>query len=114
MEDKITKNNEQKALPNSTAVLVLGILSIVCCFCYGIVGVILGIIALVLSKKAIELYEKTPNNYRPESYANLKAGRVCGIIGLIISSLYFLFIILYLILVSAAIVSEADIPWEQF
>ena len=37
----------QQQLPNATAVLVLGIISIVGCFCYGIIGLILGIIALV-------------------------------------------------------------------
>lgn len=36
-------------LPNSTLVLVLGILSLIFCWCYGFVGLILGIIAVVLS-----------------------------------------------------------------
>ena len=35
----------QQQLPNSTAVLVLGIISIVGCFCYGILGLILGLIS---------------------------------------------------------------------
>ncbi|MBS1563194.1 MAG: hypothetical protein JST39_02345, partial [Bacteroidetes bacterium] len=32
--------NPQMPLPNATPVLVLGIISIVGCFCYGIVGLI--------------------------------------------------------------------------
>ena len=43
-------------LPNSTAVLVLGIISIPTCFCYGIVGMICGIIALVMNGRATKLY----------------------------------------------------------
>ena len=47
----------QQSLPNATVVLVLGILSIVFCCCYGILGLIPAIIALVLSKKDRALYE---------------------------------------------------------
>ena len=36
-------------LPNATAALVLGIISIVGALCYGIVGIICGIIGLVLA-----------------------------------------------------------------
>ena len=42
---------DQQKLPNATAVLVLGILSIVTCCCYGIPGIVAGIIGLVLYKK---------------------------------------------------------------
>ena len=34
---------ERKELPNATAVLVLGVLSLVFCWCYGIIGLVLGI-----------------------------------------------------------------------
>lgn len=44
-------DQNKKDLPNSTAVLVLGILSLVFCWCYGIVGLILGIIAVALSER---------------------------------------------------------------
>ena len=33
---------KKKDLPNATAVLVLGILSLVFCWCYGFVGLVLG------------------------------------------------------------------------
>ncbi len=115
MEDKIKKNNESVAqvpLPNSTAVLVLGILSIVCCFCYGVIGLVLAIIALSLAKKSNSLYNKSPDNYKAESFSNLKAGRICAIIGLILSALYLVFIVLYIMLIALAVVSEADMPWE--
>ena len=83
----------QQPLPNATAVLVLGILSIVLCCCYGIVGLILGVIALVLAGKAKALYNSNPDAYTLASFKNLNAGRVCAIIGIALSSVYLLFCI---------------------
>ena len=77
----------QIPVPNSAAVLVLGIISIALCWCYGVVALTCGIIALVLSNKALVLYKANPNAYTPSSYNNLKAGRVCAIIGLCLSAL---------------------------
>ncbi len=103
-------NTTQQSLPNATAVLVLGILSIVLCFCYGVVGVILGIIALVLSGKASKLYKSSPSSYTESSYKNMKAGRVCAIIGLSLSSLYLLYFIVVISFYGAILTS---MPWEQ-
>ena len=36
-------NGAKKDLPNATVVLVLGILSLIFCWCYGFFGLILGI-----------------------------------------------------------------------
>ena len=85
--------NLQQPLPNATAVLVLGILSIVMCF----VGVILGIIAVVLANKDLKLYNASPEVYSPGSYNNLKAGRICAIIGLILNALLVAFYAVILI-----------------
>lgn len=85
----------QKGLPNATAVLVLGILSIVVCFCYGILGIICGIIALVLAGKDQKLYKEDAGLYTSGSYSNLKAGKVCAIIGLVISILYLIVLIFF-------------------
>ncbi len=79
--------NMQQPLPNATAVLVLGILSLVMCF----VGVILAIISLVLANKDIKLYNASPEVYTPGSYSNLKSGRICAIIGLVLNVLLVLF-----------------------
>lgn len=86
-------------LPNATAILVLGIISIVGCVCYGTVGLICGIIALVLAGKAKKLVDHNPNLYSPGSVSNMKAGRICAIIGTILSGLCLLFFILYFIFV---------------
>ncbi|OBW42707.1 hypothetical protein AB670_00920 [Chryseobacterium sp. MOF25P] len=77
--------NQQK-LPNATAVLVLGIVSIVGCCCYGVLGLIAGIIGLVLYKKDNALYQSNPTLY--SDYNNLNTGRILCIIGLILSALY--------------------------
>lgn len=75
-------------LPNATAVLILGILSIVTCCCYGILGLILGIIALVLAKKDSALYKISPQSYT--NYSNLNIGRILAIIGIVLSAIYLL------------------------
>ncbi|MDC3352079.1 CCC motif membrane protein [Crocinitomicaceae bacterium] len=68
-------------LPNATAVLVLGILSIVTCFIYGIPGLVMGIIALYLHKTDRELYQTDPSRYA-QSNQTSNAGKICAIIGL--------------------------------
>lgn len=82
----------EKNLPNANAVLVLGIFSLVTCFIYGILGLILGIIALVLHKKDKALYLSNPSIYE-QSFKNSKAGNICALIGVILSAIYVLFII---------------------
>jgi hypothetical protein len=86
-------------IPNSTAVLVLGIISLPVCFCYflfGIPGLVLSIIALVLSNKARVVYEKNPSLYTQASYNNLKAGKICAIIGLAINGVCLIGMIIYI------------------
>lgn len=87
--------NEQK-LPNSQAVFILGICSIVgSCCCSGIVGLICGIIGLVLYKKDNQLYQSNPEMYAT-SFTQLSNGRIMCIIGTIIGALgtaYLIFIL---------------------
>ena len=82
---------EKRNLPNGTAVLVLGILSIVTCCCYGFIGIILGIIALVLANKDLKIYQANPELYL--NYKNVSIGRVLGIIGIVLSSIFLILII---------------------
>ncbi len=77
---------EKQSLPNATVVLIMGILSIVGCCCYGAPGIIFGIIAIILAKKATNLYNENPEIY--EGIGNVKAGKIMGIIGLILSILF--------------------------
>ena len=71
-------NNYENDSGYSVAALVLGILSIMLCCCYGIVGLILGTLGLVFALK----YKKS-NNGRMNAPATV--GLVCSIIGLILS-----------------------------
>ena len=80
------QNNGYNGQPQSIACLILGICGIVFCFCYGIVGVICSIVALVLHGKAVEL------DGFESSYA--KAGKICAIIGIVIGVIYLILTIL--------------------
>ncbi len=115
MEENQTVQNQplggQISVPNSTGVLVLGIISIALCWCYGIIGLASGIIALIMAGKAKALYEAEPDKYTESSFKNLKAGRICALIGTILSSLYAVFIIVYVIFMGAAL---TQLPWDQF
>lgn len=95
-----TNTTWSENLPDSTAVLVLGILSIIGSFCYGIVGLILGIIAVALAGRPERLYRQNPTKYSNSSYGNLKAGRVCGIIGICISALFVLGMLLFFVAIA--------------
>ena len=86
-------SNRQQTLPNSTTVLVLGILSIVVCF-------ICGIIALIMSSGDKRLYEQNPGLYTVSSYDMLKAGRICAIVSL---CLWGIGIVIYVAIIAFAI-----------
>lgn len=90
--------SNQQQLPNATVVLVMGILSIVMCF----IGLILGIIGLVLANKDLKLYNSGPELYSSTSYSNLKTGRICSIIGLILNGCLALFYIVFIIIAIAS------------
>jgi uncharacterized protein YqhQ len=88
----------QQNLPNSTTVLVLGILSIVfSCWYFSIVGVVLSILALVLANRDLSLYYSNKSQYTLSSFNNVKAGRICALIGLAVAIIFFIFFILILV-----------------
>ncbi len=76
---------ERQQLPNSTLILIFGILSIIGCCCYGVLGIIFGIIALVMAKRATEIYNAEPELYT--GYQNVKTGKILAIIGLVLSAI---------------------------
>lgn len=93
---------EKQKLPNASAVLILGILSILTCCCWGIIGLVLGIVALNLAKKDLALYMENPEMY--QGYSNITTGRVLAIIGIVLSSIYLLInIYMYAVLGEAGI-----------
>lgn len=102
--------NQQK-LPNATAVLVLGIVSIVGCCCYSIPGLICGIIALVLAKKDGELYRQNPEMY--SSYGQLNAGKIMAIIGICFSVLYAVYVIVMISTVGWEAMKDPQLMQEK-
>jgi hypothetical protein len=70
----------QQPLPNATAVLVLGICSIVVCGICGIIG-------LVMGNNALKAYDANPSAYTETSLGNVRAGRICSIIGICLMGL---------------------------
>ena len=74
----------REPLPNATTILILGILSIVVCQ-------LLGIVALIMGNNSIDLYKRNPGSYSAESYNNVKAGRICGIIGICLLAFVIIF-----------------------
>tara|TARA_R110002072_G_scaffold287067_1_gene452308 strand:- start:10583 stop:10936 length:354 start_codon:yes stop_codon:yes gene_type:complete len=90
-------------LPNATATLVLGIISIVGCIFYGIPGLICGIIAIALHSKDKKIY-KTDVNHYAASFKNSQAGFICGIIGTILSGLMFLYFVIIILIFSSVFI----------
>lgn len=97
---------EQK-LPNSQAVLILGILSIPLCCCYGIVGIVLGVVALVLAKKAMALYQENPGQY--SGLQNVKTGKLLAIIGIVLGAIFLIFVIY----VNFLVPEEQLLEWQR-
>jgi ABC-type Fe3+ transport system permease subunit len=87
-------NIKEEDIPHSKTVLILGIVSIPSCFCFGIVGVIIAFFTFYLHKKAILSYTSNSEKYRKTSYNNLKTGKICATIGLILGLMYLLFVAL--------------------
>jgi len=104
---------QKQQLPNATAVLVLGIISVVfsAVCCYG-VGLVLGIIGLALSSHGRRLYKQNPDMY--DGYKNLNAGFVMSIIGICVTALWLIIAILYYIIVGTFLFSNfAHNNWNQ-
>lgn len=94
MEMETTFKGTQK-LPNATGVLILGILSLIGCCCYGVPGLIFGIIALILAAGDTKRYNENPEAF--SNYGNVKAGKILAVIGIVMSIL-FLALILFFVL----------------
>ena len=75
----------KEKLPHSTAALVLGIFSIITCCFNGIPGLILSILGLMQSNKAIAIHNEDTELY--EGIGNANAGRVISIIGIVFSAI---------------------------
>jgi hypothetical protein len=107
-ELKTTPQTKQQ-LPNASATLVLGILSVITgC---SIIGLILGIIGLAISSKDKKMYDENPTAYA--GYGNLNAGRILSIIGIVLGGLIILYLVIWgLIIGGASLAFLRDINWS--
>ena len=101
----ISTNTPKPVLPNASAVLVLGILSIIPFGCVPL-GLIIGIIGLVLSKDGLLAYRHNPDQY--SGYGTLNSGRVLCIIGVILGSINIVWWIIILSVGGAIATSLVD------
>lgn len=102
--------NQQK-LPNATTVLVLGIVSIVTCCCYGVISLITGGIGIYLAKKDEALYQADPTLY--SDYNNLKTGKILSIIGIVLGALYLVYVVVLIATVGLDALTDPDLMQER-
>lgn len=102
---------EKQKLPNSTLILVFGIISILTCCCYGIVGLILGIVAIILAQKATKIYLENPEDYT--GYSNVKTGKILAIIGVILSLIYLITVIYFYATIGYEGLEEIQRNWIE-
>lgn len=92
---------QKSTLPNATAVLILGICSIVFgCF---FVGLVLGIIGVVLAGKPRKLYKENPAAW--DGYGQLNAGFIMSIIGIAIGAIYTIYYLIIVAIIGGAATS---------
>lgn len=107
-----SRQETQIPVPNASAVLVLGILSILGSFCYGIPGLILAIIGLALGVSPTREYRLNPNRYTDSSYSTLKAGKICSIIGLVLALVVVVVFVIFFLFVAAK--ANEPFRYQQF
>lgn len=85
----------KEKLPHSQSALILGISSIItACCCWGVIGIILGILGLVNANKAIRIHEQEPDAF--DGINNAQTGKTTSIIGIVIgviSMLWYIYIL---------------------
>lgn len=87
LDTDVLRNSTEKAwLPKAIGCMILGIMSIIGGFQYGIPGIVCGIIALSYYSKDKPLYNSDPIKYA-KPYKYLRAGKITAIIGLVFSTL---------------------------
>ena len=80
--------------PKAGTINSLGIIGLVCTFVFGIVGLILNIIALSMSAGVMNDINSNPGRYTEASIRKVKTGRTCAIVGLSIQGAAILILLL--------------------
>ncbi|WP_373071521.1 CCC motif membrane protein [Zeaxanthinibacter enoshimensis] len=82
---------EQQKLPNVTIAIVLSILGYLCCCIWGVPGIVLGGIALILIRGDEKKYMAAPETY--SNYKQLKTAKIMAIIAIALGVLTLLYIL---------------------
>ena len=77
---------EQQKLPYANLILIFGIISIITCCCYGIVGLVFGITAWILAHRALKLHAEHSDQY--EGVQTVKTGKILAIVGVVLNVIY--------------------------
>lgn len=102
---------EQQKLPNTGAIIGLSIASILLCWCYGVLGLLLSIVALILASKATKLYNEDPEAYT--DIKTVKTGKVLAIIGIILNILFLLAIVWVISIIGLDALQDEELMRER-
>lgn len=102
---------EKQKLSFALPVIILGIFSILFCWCYGVFGLLLNIIALILAHINTKSYKENPDLY--SNYSSLKVGKVINYIGLILNILFLIFIIWFFMLIGFENLQDEELMQEK-
>jgi len=101
---------ERQNLPGASTITTLWIIALVFLLvgcCCGILGalpsMILSIIALVMVKKNLRLFQEQPEDFVAHSYKSVKTGRIMSIITLVLSSIITIISLIYIIFFGAGV-----------
>lgn len=97
----------QQELPNASVVLILGIIALIISFFNSLVGLVTGIVSLVMARNTEKLYNQTPRLYTLSSLSNMRSGKTCAIIGIVLAILKIILIGIILALLGTLI------PWGE-
>lgn len=95
-------DNSPSNVPNASACLALGIISIATCWLYAIPGLVCGIIALVLHQKDKRIYASNKEKYE-QSFKTSKAGFICAIVGVSLSALMLVYVVFAFFLMASVL-----------
>jgi hypothetical protein len=98
--DPVNNNEIINPVPlrSSVGILILGIFSFILSLSpmFFVVGLILGILSFLMSKKLITEYNENPANFTRSSFTRIKFGRICSIIGFVFCAGWIVYYILAL------------------
>ena len=102
---------ERQKLPNATLIVILGALSLVTSCCYGVVGLVLSIVTLVLAGSAKKQYLADPELY--DNYSQIKTGKILAIIGLVLSIIVILIVIAGISYIGWDVINNPELMQER-